>query len=982
MKVLRFFLYLRTVRKKPIYIILTCCLLLMTLNSISQTTQTIVYTTKDGLPSNSIYRTLLDKRGFLWIATDIGLSRFDGKIFKTYTTAQGLPDNEIIDLMLDSSGIVWAVPFGKAPSYYNLRKDRFENGNTDEQLSKIDLGNTNTANVLQKGGVAFTNNKHDIFIYKHGITKLYKGFFGLKVPIPLKIYEVSEGKLLLVCPDSLRYIINGKLQTGNIVAPTYSNWCERVNDILYTGQKNTITKLKVQEDGETQILKTQTYPFDIRILGYTSKQLCITSINDITYLLNAETLELSETVPGGSGANVRNVLQDNYGNSWLSTRESGLIKVQQKRISSFTALPALQQNFNALARSGNLFIAGNNKGEIYTYDGIYGLNKTSLTTAASSDTWVRRIINLQTGIYVATQTGSYLFNKTGNKILETFTGKYNRSAKAALRVNDSTMVLGTHAMVYKVRIKDLGTIDSITKRVVSLAADNKGMIYIGSSDGLYSWENKSLFYFGKQRPGLSYKINTMCNTPDGLMFIGPGSDSLFILKDKQLIKGIALGDIIPGNTCKSLFCNKQGEVWLGTNKGLNRLRYTFTDNEFNYSNTAFGAADGLSGEQVNDIFIQNDTVYLATNGGISYLPAGMRLPVADITTFITRVTIDAKDTSVVASYNLPYDRNDITIEFSAVDLTGYYPVFQYNINDGNWLRLERNVLELRRLATGQSNIKIRAIKRDGTPSSQVAAINIYIRTPFWRSSIFWSLLSVALFITSIFILQKRSRQRQKVAVEKVMTEKKLSELEMQALKAQINPHFVFNCLNSIKGFIYDKDFEQADKYLDKFSELLRTTLDNSSSSIIALQDEISYLDNYLQLEKLRFDDKFDYFVQVDEAVDKKNTYVPAMLLQPYVENAIRHGIRHLQHRKGKISISIAKEGEYLLCTIDDDGVGREKASALRNEWHTEYQSRGMQLSKRRAELYNIEQQIIDKKSEQGLATGTMIILKIPLTLKP
>lgn len=969
-------------RQNLLHIIVTCCLLFCIENCFSQTTQTIIYTTKDGLPSNSIYRTLLDKRGFLWIATDIGLSRFDGKIFKTYTTAQGLPDNEIVDLMMDSSGIVWAVPFGKTPSYYNLLKDRFENSGTDPQLKKIDAGNTNAANVLLKGGIAFTNNHYDIFIYKNGITNVYKDFFHAKMATPIKIYEVNEDKLLLVCGDAFRYIVKGKIVQGKPINTTTSSWCERVNNILYIGQKNTITKVRVDENGETENLKVQTYPFEIRMLGYTGKQLTITSINDITYLLNPETLELSESIPGGSGANVRNVLQDNYGNSWLSTRESGLIKVQQKRISSFTALPALQQNFNAIARSGNMFIAGNNKGEIYTYDGVYDLHKTALTTAVSSDAWVRKIIPLKNGIYVATQTGSYLFNKTGDQVLQTFTGTQNKSTKAALLMNDSTLVLGNHAIAYKVRATDLGTVDSVLKRVVSLAADNKGRIYIGSSDGLYCWEGPSLYYFGKQQKGLTYKINTMCNTPDGFMFIGPGSDSLFILKDKQLVKAIALGDIIPGNTCKSLYCNKAGEVWLGTNKGLNRLRYVIKDKEFTFSNTAFGTADGLSGEQVNDIFIHNDTVYMATNGGISFLPATMKLPVADITTFITRVTVDAKDTIVAAAYELPYDKNDVTIEFSAVDLTGYYPVFQYNINDGNWLRLERNVLELRRLASGQSNIKIRAIKRDGTPSPQEASVNINIRTPFWKNSIFWSVVGMAVFILCILLLQKRNKQKQKTAVEKVVTEKKLSELEMQALKAQINPHFVFNCLNSIKGFIYDKDFDQADKYLDRFSELLRSTLDNSSSSIISLEDEISYLDNYLQLEKLRFDDKFDYFVQVEDGVDKKNSYVPAMLLQPYVENAIRHGIRHLQNKKGQIGILISRLNYHLICTIDDNGVGRDKATELRNELHTEYQSRGMQLSKRRAELYHIEQDIVDKKDKNGIATGTTIILRIPLSLKP
>lgn len=962
---------------------MTACSLLFLSGAVkAQTTQTIVYTTKDGLPGNNIYRTLLDKRGFLWIATDIGLSRFDGKLFKTYTTAQGLPDNEIVDLMMDSSGIVWAMPFGKSPAYYNQGKDRFENSNTDGELKKIELGNTNAGNVLQKGGIAFSNNRYNIFVFKNGKTTAYKPRLHFKAGVPLKIYEVSENKLLLVCADSLRYLEKGNLTAGKPITAATSYWCERVNDMLYVGQQHTIAKFRIAADGEAVLVKLQTYPFEIRIMGFTGRQLTITSANDITYLLNNDNLELSETVPGGSGVNVRNVLQDNYGNSWLSTREAGLIKVQQKRISSFTALPALQQNFNALMRSGNLFVAGNNKGEIFDYDGVYGLNKVQLTAAASSDTWVRKIIGVPGGIYVATQTGSYLFNRQGNRILSTFTGQRNKSSKAVFAQNDSVLLTGTHSQAFKLRSSDLVPVDSIAKRVVSLGADNHGLIYIGSSDGLYTWEGKQLNYLGTGQPGLTYKINTICNTPDGFMFIGPGADSLFILKDKKLVQAIALGDIIPGNTCKSLYCNKAGEVWLGTNKGLNRLRYSFVNNNFVFSNTAFGAADGLSGEQVNDIFIHNDTVYMATNGGISYLPVNMKLPVADITTFITRVTIDAKDTTVAPSYNLPYDKNDITIEFSAVDLTGYHPVFQYSINDGNWLRLERNALELRRLASGQSNIKIRAIKRDGTPSTQVAAINIYIRTPFWRNSIFWSALGIGLFIASIFILQKRNRQRQKVAVEKVVTEKKLSELEMQALKAQINPHFVFNCLNSIKGFIYDKDFAQADKYLDKFSELLRTTLDNSSSSIISLQDEISYLDNYLQLEKLRFDDKFDYFVQVDDNVDKANSYVPAMLLQPYVENAIRHGIRHLQQTKGAITIHIGWQQASLICTIDDNGVGRDRASALRNEWHTEYQSRGMQLSKRRAELYHIEQEIIDKKDIHGFPAGTTIILKIPLTMKP
>jgi LytS/YehU family sensor histidine kinase len=205
---------------------------------------------------------------------------------------------------------------------------------------------------------------------------------------------------------------------------------------------------------------------------------------------------------------------------------------------------------------------------------------------------------------------------------------------------------------------------------------------------------------------------------------------------------------------------------------------------------------------------------------------------------------------------------------------------------------------------------------------------------------------------------------------------------MQALKAQINPHFVFNCLNSIKGFIYERDYAQADTYLDKFSELLRSTMDNADASVISLEEEIKYLDTYLQLEKLRFGDKFDYTISAATGIDKQKTYVPAMLLQPYVENAIRHGVRFLENKKGVINIVAKKEGAFLICEIDDNGIGREKAAALKSGMHIEYQSRGMQLSRRRAELYNIEQTVTDKKDTDGVATGTNITLKIPATLKP
>ena len=965
-------------RKFFYYIVFTGGLLTTTLCIYAQSTQTISYTTKDGLPSNSVYRTILDKYGYLWIATENGLAKFDGRTFKIYTTAQGLPDNEITDLFIDSNQTVWVMPFRKTIAYYNAAKDRFENDETDPELKKIEQGNVNRGSVLQYGGVGFCNNDHNFFIYKKGKVFVYKGLMNsMKVDRIDRIIEYQPDKYILVCADSLRYVSDGVI-TKRVYFGKLGFYSEYFQHTLFSIQGNQMSKFNVLPDGTVNLVANKTFPFPIRIFCKAGKDLVVTSFNGTTYPVDTATLELKD--PLLYNIPVRNVLEDKNGSNWISTIDRGLIKIQQKRISSFTANNEMLQVFNSILFS-NKIIAGNIYGEALVYDGVYDVKKISLTKEKNVDGTVRKILEIKNGFYVASQTGSFIFDKKTLQITKQFIGAYNYSTKAAVALNDTVLLLGNHARAYQYNTVTGKLTDSVTKRVTALGVSANKTIYLGSNEGLYRWDKDSLFYFGKKYKVFSYRVSTITGTADNLVWVGLGTDSLLILKDDKLIKSIPLGDIIPGNVCKSLYSRAPGEVWLGTNKGLNKIQYQYKDDEFLYNNTFFSTADGLIGQQVNDITMHNDTLYVATDGGINFLPVNLILPVTDITTFITRVSINRKDTVVMDSYVLTYDNNDISIEFSGVDLTGYFPLFEYSIDKGQWIRTDKNSIDLR-LSPGKYNITIRAIKRDGKPSTLSAHIAVEIQTAFWKNPIFWTLIGLLLFIVSIILLQVRNRQKQKAAVEKVVTEKRLAELEMQVLKAQINPHFVFNCLNSIKSFIFEKDFKQADKYLDKFSELLRSTLDNSSSSIISLQEEIHYLDNYLQLEKLRFDDKFDYIISTTDAIDSKTIFVPAMLLQPYVENAVRHGIRHMENGKGRININFLKTTDQLICELEDNGVGREKAIALRNEMHTEYQSRGMQLSKRRTELYGIEQEIIDKKDGAGNATGTKIILHIPLSLKP
>jgi anti-sigma regulatory factor (Ser/Thr protein kinase) len=825
---------------------------------------------------------------------------------------------------------------------------------------------------LSYGGIIFYNNERNLYIFKNDKSSAYS--IPARYSIPQRIVEYQPGKMIFFSDDSIRYFTDGKIVRSipfnrSIVAAEY------VNNMVYLAGARSLSVFRIGSKGEIIPVAEKQYPFTIRIFCKTGKHFAITSSNANTYLVDPVTLEIKDNIL--NNIQVRNVLEDKDGNIWVSSMENGLIKIQQKRISSFTALPELLQNFNALVKTKKI-IAGTNQGEIFLYDGLYNIKKIKLGSAENIDAWVRKIVELPSAIYVSSQTGSYLFNGDCSKLLKTFEGPSNRSTKMAFAINDSILCLGNHAQTVRFNIRTGKAIDSIYKRVISLAADHSGKIYIGSNDGLYRWDGDSLYNFGQEEKAFTYRVNAITASPEGLLWVGLGSDSLLVLKDNRKIAAIALGGTVPGNLCKSLFSNKSGEIWLGTNKGLNRIRYQFANNKFSFSNTYFGTADGLIGEQVNDITIKNDTVYVATVGGISYMPANLSLPVSDIATYITAISINNVDTVVAASYDLPYYKNDISISFSGVDLTGFTPLFEYSINNSAWKQTDK--IELKRLAPGNYTIKIRAIRRDGAPSAQLATLSLAIKTPFWQDILFWVAVSLVAFTVFVYFLQRSNQQKQKAAINKALTEKKLVELEMQALMSQINPHFIFNCLNSIKGFIYEKDFRQADKYLDKFSDLLRSTLNHAESSFITVKDEIKYLDTYLQLEKLRFDEKFDYEIHADKEVLNEKIHVPAMLLQPYVENAIRHGVRHLENKKGKIDIILKKENGSLVCEIDDNGIGRAKAQDLKKETHIEYQSRGMHLSKRRAGLYGIEQEVIDKKDGDDNAKGTRIVLKIPLTL--
>ena len=211
----------------------------------------------------------------------------------------------------------------------------------------------------------------------------------------------------------------------------------------------------------------------------------------------------------------------------------------------------------------------------------------------------------------------------------------------------------------------------------------------------------------------------------------------------------------------------------------------------------------------------------------------------------------------------------------------------------------------------------------------------------------------------------------------------MNELEQLALRSQMNPHFIFNCLNSIQNFIVHKDFETTNTYLTEFAYLIRQTLENSTKSSITIENEVTYLNRYLAMERMRFDNAFRYTLYVDPSFEREFTYIPAMILQPYIENSIRHGVRYITDGTGLIEIEFRRVNKDLLCIIKDNGIGRKKAGEFRSHLHFEYQSRGMSLTADRIKALNREASepititVIDLEDERSQPTGTKVEIRFP-----
>lgn len=458
----------------------------------------------------------------------------------------------------------------------------------------------------------------------------------------------------------------------------------------------------------------------------------------------------------------------------------------------------------------------------------------------------------------------------------------------------------------------------------------------------------------------------------------------------HLLKYYTSSDGLINITATHLHLDYKNRIWIFSNGGMSVIDPALEETR------NIGVPEGLSISNIDPVQVINlDDGRISTvnnNGLIVFHPDSLwkATTPADVPVVIKDLRIEGLQDNHLGNVNylrqlsLSSDQNTIDIQFQGLA----YPrdrlvTYSYKVEGihEQWINLgKNNSVTLSRIPPGDYVFKVKTGSPDG--KTPVKSLSIHIATPFWMQAWFLLLCFMTLIGSIVLLYRSRVRKIKKMEEEKTRINKQMAELELQALRAQMNPHFMFNSLNSIKNYILKNETTKAAEYLSNFSHLIRMILQNSREKTVSLQEELDTLLLYIDLEKLRFRDGFEFSCQIDDRVPVAQVQIPPMIVQPFIENAIWHGLLHKEGDRHLV-LRIREEHDAVLCEIEDDGIGRQAASEIKSKSATQYKSMGMGITQDRITLLNsmnalgIHIAIIDKTDAASQATGTLVKINIP-----
>ncbi len=960
------------------------------------------WTTDDGLPSSEVYCILQDRMGFLWIGTDNGLARFDGKTFKVYSTKDGLPENTVLRLTEDVNGKIWITTLGTEVAYiekgqikkfdftfkkpidvdlfevvvprghdssgrvwfnsvhhsrtaWEVEPGIFEGFEIGESVLQQHFDTVGCSYIIKKLSetshiehFAFTKNKNPIFTIEH-----YQTHLQIKGPLPpgypmgnrFVFQPLSNGDYFgingfgnYLVFDSKSLIDSGHVDVKDQVFLTQDQgnnvWVGSPKGILYFAKAN----FKSHEVFFPKYYITGAYKDDEGNYWFSDHNKGIRSINNLDFRqLNFHNFTEEPRI---SSVKVRN------GSLWFSTiggdvwridgnRKTTLIYSDEREPTDYYPFEILSNN--TLLLSGGRIVKNGKILRPVVPEYMYKRDKC--------------FVPINTGVGVGSMLGLTKYNSNGD------------------------LVASSHFQVEDPEIIHIHRNPKDGLRTNALLKDGD-VLWMGTVKGLYVNRNDSIVSCDSRSPLLSNRIMALAHYDADHLLLGTKGMGLLVFNKKtNSVIEINQTNGLPSDMVRSVFVRNE-IVYVGTNKGLSVLSL---DAQLKIESlVTFDIQNALPSNEVNDISFFAGDLYLATGRGVVYVdPSKLLANSHPPPIYITQLKVND---SIVDYSNdtLELDKfhRNLTFSFNGIGFrSGHRMKYKYITVGVDHDTVFTGNAEARytNLPPGNHMFRVWAVNEDGYWSKVPATMSFYIPKKF--NETYWFIILIVLgsvgFITGILVLLYRRKQ------VKLDHELQTAELKQQALAALMNPHFVYNSLSAIQHFINTGDITKSNLYLSRFATLVRQNLISVREGFILVEDEIERLELYLNIEKMRFGDKLDYEVNYDPELVAIGARIPSMILQPFVENAIWHGILP-KSDKGKVDVTFRiLEDSILEVVIHDNGLGINKINEKNGKKH--HTSMSMDITKERLVLlgkqtgkaYSIDITEIDKG-------GTQVYLKIPL----
>ena len=975
------------------------------------------FSINEGLSQSEIYTICEDKRGNIWLGSSGGgIIKFDGYSFTSYREEDGLINNFVHCIYEDDNGKLWIGTEKGICTFDGLKFAFFDR--------KEGPGNKVVSVILQDYAHNLWFGTDNDGLYKYNGRDFYH--YSTKTILPDNtihcLYEdkdqniwVGTNKGAGKFHQSIFTIYDkGDGLAGNVIRGISE---DKNGHMWFASQENGISCFDgtnfMNFDAEKGLCSNTVYT----VFGDKKGRMWFGTSDGVSRF-DGHSFKNFYDANGLTSNVVICIHQDSSGDLWFGTSGGGISRLDNERFIHYTENEKMgRQVYSVIQALNGKMVFASSSGGLTLFDGEkYSMLKG---TAAFTSSKVKSLFyNNDSSLWIGTlNDGAYKFNNTGFRHYSFSDGLSSNNISGFATDTAKNLWIASSDSGVCYLSKKAGQYKRITikeglsgNNVSSIAADKNGCIWIGtsmagvnkislaSSDSIsqvianYTIEN-----------GLSgNSIRTIILDSMNHVFIGTAGGGLNIINGSK-IKIITRADGLCSNNIYLLVFDNTHHLWVGTELGVDRLTFgdSFTITECRH----FGKNEGFAGVEVNkNACYKNKDGHIwfgTVNGAVDYNPEEDLFPSAPPKTHITGIKLfydrieKTKYADSTASWYpvphnlvLPYNKNSLTFEFVGIyqrnpEAVRYKWMLQ-GFTDEWSPPLGQHEVTYSNLPPGNYTFKVMSCNEYNVWSEEPVVFTFRILSPFWKRWWFIGLMAVLFILTTWSVFYNRLRkiqEKNKVEKKKLEMEKNIIELEQEASRLQMNPHFIFNSLNSIQGFIALNDAFQAKRYLAKFARLMRLILENAREEYIPLQNEIDMLENYLELEKLSNNHKFEFTIHVHESIDTEATEIPPMLLQPFVENAIIHGIKR-KEGQGRIGINFSINHSLVICKVTDDGIGRQKSTEIKDH-KSKHKSTGMVVTTKRLEQFKLQTganagvEIFDLKDELDHSIGTKVVVSIP-----